>query len=71
MPKTFMTKQLIQKIRKLTIGQGKNYTTGCLLDYEYIKNHCRNNSSWVKWKRKRISCRSKKKKNQQIWFFGQ
>ena len=41
MPKTFMTKQLIQKIRKLTIGQGKNYTTGCLLDYEYIKNHCR------------------------------
>ena len=39
--KTFMTKQLIQKIRKLTIGQGKNYTTGYLLDYEYINNHCR------------------------------
>ena len=27
--------------RKLTSGQGENYTTGCLLDYEYIKNHYR------------------------------
>ena len=26
-------------IRKLTTGQGGGYTTGCLLDYEYIKNH--------------------------------
>ena len=25
-------------IRKLTTGQGDNYTTGCLLDYDYIKN---------------------------------
>ena len=24
---------------KLTISQGKEYTTGCLLDYEFIKNH--------------------------------
>ena len=23
------------------MGQGKEYTTGCLLDYEYIKNHYR------------------------------
>ena len=23
-----------EDIRKLTIGQGDNYTTGCLLDYE-------------------------------------
>ena len=23
---------------KLTTGQGDNYTTGCLLDYDYIKN---------------------------------
>ena len=22
-------------------GQGEDYTTGCLLDYEYIKNHYR------------------------------
>ena len=26
---------------KLTTGQGEDYTTGCLLDYEYIKNHYR------------------------------
>ena len=30
-----------EKIRKLTTGQGKDYTTGCLLNYEYIKNHYR------------------------------
>ena len=30
-----------QKIRKLTTGQGEDYTTGCLLDYDYIKNHYR------------------------------
>ena len=28
-------------IRKITTGQGEDYTTGCLLDYEYIKNHYR------------------------------
>ena len=42
--KTFMTKQLshikwYEEIRKLTTGQGEDYTTGCLLDYDYIKNH--------------------------------
>ena len=30
-----------KKFRKLTTGQGEDYTTGCLLDYEYIKNHYR------------------------------
>ena len=25
-----------KEIRKLTTGQGEDYTTGCLLDYEYI-----------------------------------
>ena len=30
-----------EKIRKLTTGQGQNYTTGCLLDYGYVKNHYR------------------------------
>ena len=30
-----------KEIRKLTTGQGEDYTTGCLLDYEYIKNHYR------------------------------
>ena len=30
-----------EKIRKLTTGQVEGYTTGSLLDYEYIKNHYR------------------------------
>ena len=30
-----------EEIRKLTTGQGGDYNTGCLLDYEYIKNHHR------------------------------
>ena len=33
--------KLYEKIRKLTTGQGEGYTTGSLLDYEYIKNHYR------------------------------
>ena len=28
-----------KEIKKLLTGQGEDYTTGCLLDYEYIKNH--------------------------------
>ena len=28
-----------EEISKLTTGQGEDYTTECLLDYEYIKNH--------------------------------
>ena len=27
------------KIRKITIDQGDDYTTGCLLDYIYFKNY--------------------------------
>ena len=30
-----------EEIRKLTTGQGEDYTTGCLLVYEYIKNQYR------------------------------
>ena len=30
-----------EEIRKLTTGQGEDYTTGRLLDYDYIKNHYR------------------------------
>ena len=30
-----------EEIRKLTIEQGEDYNTGCLLDYDYIKNHYR------------------------------
>ena len=30
-----------EEIKTLTTGQGEDYTTGCLLDYEYVKNHYR------------------------------
>ena len=30
-----------EEIRKLTTEQDEDYTTVCLLDYDYIKNHCR------------------------------
>ena len=30
-----------KEIRKLTTGQGEDYTTGCLLDYDYIKSKYR------------------------------
>ena len=29
------------EIRKITTGQGGDYTTGCLLDCDYIKSHYR------------------------------
>ena len=29
--------KLFKEIRKLTTRQGEGYTTGCLLDYNYIK----------------------------------
>ena len=28
-----------ENIRKIAAGQGDDYTTGCLLDYPYFKNH--------------------------------
>ena len=28
-----------ENIRKITTGQGDDYTTGCLLDYAYFKDH--------------------------------
>ena len=28
-----------ENIRKITIGQGYDYRTGCLLDYSYFKDH--------------------------------
>ena len=28
-----------ENIRKITIGQGDDYTTGCLLDYIYFKKY--------------------------------
>ena len=33
-----------ENIRKITAGQGDDYTTGCLLDYSYLKNHYKMNA---------------------------
>ena len=33
--------QWYKKIRKLATGKGEDYADGCLLDYNYIKNHYR------------------------------
>ena len=30
-----------EEIRKLSTGQSEDYTTGCLLDYDHIKNNYR------------------------------
>ena len=30
-----------EEIRKWTTEQGEDYTTGCLLDFDYIENHSR------------------------------
>ena len=27
------------EIRKIALGRGDDYTTGCLLDYQYFKDH--------------------------------
>ena len=32
-------KETYESIRKITTGQGDDYTTGCFLDYIYFKNH--------------------------------
>ena len=29
----------LKKIRKLIAGKSEDYTAGCLLDYDYIKNY--------------------------------
>ena len=37
MAETFMISPY--EIKKTVTGQGDDYTTGCLLDYQYFKNH--------------------------------
>ena len=32
------------EIRKIGTGKGDDYTTGCLLDYQYLKDHYRSKS---------------------------
>ena len=56
-----------EEIRKLTTGQGEDYTTGCLLDYEYIKNHYRLKASDLS----RQEFGADPKPIQQIKFVGQ
>ena len=44
-----------KEIRKLTTGQGEDYTTGCLLEYEYIKNHYRLIAVYLRKQKNRCS----------------
>ena len=55
-----------EEMRKLTTGQGEDYTTGCS-DYDYIKNQI--NSNWFKQKKKELDANPKA--IQQIEFVGQ
>ena len=36
-PSNFSDIKRYEEIKKLTTGQGEDYSTGCLLDYDYIK----------------------------------
>ena len=33
------TTKTYENIRKIATGQGDDYTTSCLLDYSYVKDH--------------------------------
>ena len=33
-----------EKIKKLITGQGEDYSTGSLFDYEYVESHCKLNT---------------------------
>ena len=46
-------------MRKLTAGQGKDYTTEYLLDYDYIKNHYRLIAIDLSRQKKKIDADSK------------
>ena len=39
--KIFSDVKWYEKIIKLTTGHGEDYTTVCLLDYDYMKNYYR------------------------------
>ena len=57
-----------KEIRKLTTGQDEDYTTGCLLNYGYIKNHFKLEAIGVKRQNK---LDSDVKAIQEIEFFRQ
>ena len=47
-----------KEIRKLTTGQGEDYTTGYLLENEYIKNHYRLIAVYLRKQKNRCSSKS-------------
>ena len=55
-------------IRKLITAQDKDYTTGCLLDYDYIKNHYRLIAVDLSWQKE---LDADLKEIQEIEFVGQ
>ena len=57
-----------EEIRKLTIRQGEGYTTGRLLDYDYIKNYYKLKAIDL---RRQIELDPDPKATQQIEFVGQ
>ena len=38
---TIKNNETTYKNRKIAIGQGDDYTTGCLLNYTYFKDYCK------------------------------
>ena len=57
-----------KEIRKLTTGEGWDYRTGCLLDYDYIKNHYRLIAIDLSWQK---DLNADPKAIQEIEFVGQ
>ena len=58
-----------EEIGKLITGKGEDYTTGCLLNYDYIKNHYR--LIWVGLSRQKATPDTSQKAIQQIEFVRQ
>ena len=56
-----------EEIRKLTTGEDKDYATGCLLVYDYVKNHYRLIAA--NWSRQKL-LDADPKGSQQIEFQG-
>ena len=57
-----------EEIRKLTIAESEDYATGCLLEYDYIKDHYRLIAGDLSWQKELDTDR---KATQQIEFLGQ